>query len=183
MSSIAGTDVDEIIPTASTTTDIVSFTLRDVDIDGVYTVRLCNYPTWDNTLQYPAGEIVFSTKTNELFVANALTPITTPPDQATEWDLYEPVNDEELLTPYCTEAKIAVLCRNILKCKEELVHEAFCLIESDFCNDDLLCKNKTFLDSVKMIVTISAMGSSVNREAWNEVESQMNILKTICNCK
>ncbi len=183
MSSVAAADVDETIPTASTGTDLINFTLRDSDIDGVYTVRLCNYPTWDNTLQYPAGEIVFSTKTNELFVANTLTPITTPPDQASEWDLYEPVGDDELLTPYCTEQKIAVLCRNILECKEKLVHEAFCLVDSDFCNDDILCKNKKFLDSVKMLVLISAMNDSVNRQAWNEVESQMNLLKTICSCK
>lgn len=183
MSSIAGSDVDEIIATASTTNDTINFNFReDIDIDGLWDVKICNYPTWNNTVAYTSGVIVFYD--GNLYQALSATTIAAAPDVTTaEWELYEPLDGEELLTPYCTCEKIAVLCISLLKCKESLVHEAFCLISSDFCNDDVLCKNKKFLNATKMHLLMSAMEYSMNRRAWSEVEEQFNLMKTICNCR
>jgi hypothetical protein len=181
-SSIAAADVDESIPTASTGTDTINFTLRDTDVDGIYTVRMCNYPTWDVTLAYATDDIVYYSGT--LYKALSATTIGATPDVTTaEWEVYAPLPADELLTPYCTEAKVVVLCRSILDCKEKLVHESFCLIASDFCNDDVLCKNKTFLSSIKLDMLIKATNISVNRQAWNEVETQVNLMKSICGCR
>lgn len=181
-SSIPAIDVDEAIPTASTSNDTINFTLDDAHVDGIYEVRLCNYPTWNVAVAYALGEVTFYN--GVLYQAlSATTPAATPDVTPLEWVAYTPTLDEELLTPYCTIEKVVILCRSILKCNERLIHAAFCLISSDFCNDDVLCTNKTFLAATKMDLLIKAVAISVNRQAWNEVEDQVNLMKAICNCK
>jgi len=182
-SSINGADVDEIIPTASTTNDTINFSLReDIDEDGIYRVFMCNYPTWNNAVAYNADEVTFYN--GILYKALGTTTAgQTPNVTPAEWEEYAPTEEEALLTPYCTQEMVLILCRKILKCNEELIHQAFCLMDSDFCNDDVLCKNRTFLNATKMDLLIKAAQISVNRQAWNEVQNQVNLMKSICNCK
>jgi hypothetical protein len=182
MCSIDGDDVDEVIGLPSASIDNFNFNFReDIDEDGLWNVVICNYPTWNNSVAYGINNIVFYD--GLLYQAISATTIGANPDVTTaEWALYEPTAEEELLTPYCTCEKLAVMCISLLKCKEKLVHEAFCLISNDFCNDDMLCKNKTFLNATKFHLLQNAMIYSINRRAWTEVEDQFNLMKSICNC-
>ena len=78
--------------------------------------------------------------------------------------------------------KIAVVCLSLISCLERLTYNAFCEIDNDFCNDDILCQNKIFLNAVKLRVLFDALEISVDKSAWNEVEREFNLMKTICNC-
>jgi hypothetical protein len=174
-------DVDEVIATASTSNDTINYAFQDDEVDNILEVRICNYPTWNVGVVYEVDDVTYYN--GVLYQALGTTTEGQTPDVTPlEWVVYEPLPEEELLTKYCTVQKIVVLCINLLKCQETLTHEAFCLISSDFCNDDVLCKNKTFLNAMKMNVLLKNIEYQVNRQAWNEVDDSLNLMKTICNC-
>lgn len=162
--------------------DDFTYVFQSTDADGIFSVLLTTYPTWDTGVNtYAISDIVYYS--GSLYKALTANTAKQPDTNPSDWELYEPTDAEALLTPYVTEAKIVVLCIGILKCYADLIHTAFCLISSDFCNDDVLCENKKFLSAMKLFVLMQAASSSVNNEAWNEVEEQVNLMKTICNCK
>jgi len=176
-------DGDASISTPDSTNNTVNYQFAETDVDGIFEVQVCAYPTYNPAAAYgatPSDIIVYydGNLYKSLQASTGSQPDTNPLD----WELYDPTPEDELLTRYCTVAKMVVLCISLLKCQETLIHEAFCLIDSDFCNDDILCKNKKFLAAVKARTILDAMTYSVNRQAWNEVNSQVNLLKTICNC-
>jgi hypothetical protein len=181
MSSIAG-DGDEQISPASTTNDTINYAFQTNEVDNIFEVRICNYPTWNVAVAYEIGDVTYYD--GVLYQAlGTTTPAATPDTTPAEWEAYEPTPEEELLTKYCTVEKIVVLCISILKCQEQLVHAAFCLIDADFCNDDVLCKNHTFMAAVKLNVLLANIEYAVNRQAWDEVERNLDLMKTICNCR
>lgn len=179
-------DGDELIGAPSAGNFTFNYPFLESDTDGIYEVRVCAYPTYDNAVSYdltPEPEVVYDDIDGNLYKnkvdANVGNQPSTSPD---EWELYEPTVEEELTTRYCTSYKMVVLCISILSCRETLIHQAFCAIESDFCNDDILCKNTKFLNAMKLRTLLDAMKYSVDKSAWNEVERQVNLAKTICNC-
>jgi len=162
--------------------DSFTYNFQTTDEDGIFTVVLTTYPTWDTSVNtYAIGDIVYYS--GSLYKALTASTASQPDTNPSDWEVYSPTDEEALLTPYVTEAKVVVLCISILKCYADLIHTAFCLISTDFCNDDVLCKNKKFLTAIKLFVLLQAIPSSVNNQAWNEVEEQVRLMKTICNCK
>jgi hypothetical protein len=183
MSSQPGTDVDEAISAPSVGTSVYNFLFQDgIDEDGIYTVRMCAYPTWNTRSSYVTSVLNVVWYNGVFYKAIVASTGLQPDLNPTEWEVYAPTLDEEILTRYCMEHKAVVLCLTINECNEKLIHKAFCEISSDFCNDDMLCKNYHFLQSTKLLMVKEAMAYSVNRNAWNEVEEQMNLLRKICSC-
>lgn len=183
MSSVPGASgVDQVIAAPSSGTDSFTYTLLDEDVDGIYEVVLCSYPTWTELAQYASAPLTVVYYNGVLYKCIATTAGDQPDISPDYWEVYEPTTEEMLLTRYCTIQRIVVLCINILKCYERLTHEAFCLMDSNFCNDDVLCKNKKFLAAVKMRVLLDAAEISVNKSAWNEVDRQINLMNQICGC-
>lgn len=183
MSSVDGEDVDEVITApASNPSHYHPYYFLDTDVDGIYTATLEVYPTWDAAVAYTTDEltVVYYQGTLYQLLQNSTgeDPALTP----SSWQVYEATEEEALLTRYVTQQKIVVLCISINGCEERLIHAAFCLVDSDFCNDDVLCTNPSFLKANKYLIVKKALEISVNKSAWNEVERQMNLLKTICNC-
>jgi hypothetical protein len=183
LSSVPGTDVDEAISAPSVGNSVYNFLFQeDIDEDGIYTVRMCVYPTW-NILSNYVTSVLNVVYYNGIFYKAIAVNVGSQPDlNPLDWEVYEPTLDEEILTRYCREQKVVVLCLTINECNEQLLHKAFCEINNDFCNDDMLCKNYHFLQATKLDMIKQAMVYSVNRSAWNEVEQQMNLLRSICNC-
>ena len=149
-------------------------------------MRICAYPTYDNAETYdtaPDPEVVYNLTDGNLYKSLVDANTGNQPDtSAAQWELYEPTGDSDLTTRYCTTFRIVVLCRSILTCRESLVYEAFCTLDTDFCNDDVLCSNPTFLAAVKLRLVLDAIEYSVDKGAWNEVERQVNLAIRICNC-
>jgi len=183
LSSVPATDVDESIGVPSTSNGTYNFLFQDdIDQDGIYTVRMCVYPTWNVAASYTTGVLNVVSYNDVLYKAILPSTGSQPDLVPTDWEVYAPTLDEEILTRYCMEHKVVVLCLDINECNEQLVHKAFCEINNDFCNDDMLCKNRDFLNATKLLMLKNAMVYSINRSAWNEVEQQMNKMRIICNC-
>jgi len=183
LSSVTGTDVDETISAPSVGNSTYNFLFQDdIDRDGIYTIRMCTYPTWNNAASYITSVLNVVYYNGILYKAILDSTNSQPDLNALDWEVYEPTLDEEILTRYCMEHKVVVLCLDINECNEKLLHKAFCEINNDFCNDDMLCKNRDFLQATKLDLLKNAMVYSINRSAWNEVEQQMNLMRTICNC-
>jgi hypothetical protein len=184
MSSIPDdTTADQVIPAPSIGTDEFAFSFQDVDSDGIYEVRLCTYPTWTDLAQYPSSPLNVVYYEGVLYRCIQDSTDNVPDENPEYWEVYEPTPEEALLTRYCTVQRVVVLCISLLKCYEKLVHDAFCLMDNNFCNDDVLCKNKKFLAATKMMILLKAVEISVNKNAWHEVEKQIRLMKLICGCR
>lgn len=183
MFTIDGEGVDEVIAPPSSLTDSFSYIIQDTDVDGVYYVTICSYPTYD------AGAIYVSTTLQVVFYNGLLyksiqtSSGQTPDVSPLYWELYAPTHEEELLTKYCTKQAIAILCISINACFQDLIKSAFCETKLNYCNKDILCKNPIMLDTLMLLVTLEAINNSAAKSAWDEVEDQFNILRLICNCR
>lgn len=181
-SAIAGDDVDEVIGAAASGNQDFTYTFLDSDIDGRYQIAICEYPTWGAGYNYSASRLTVVYYDGVLYRA-ILDSINQQPDAApTYWEEYEPTAAAELVSRYCYVANISVFCIGLNQCQVVKTHEAFCMIDNDFCNDDLLCKNSVFLDAAKLMVLRSAVEDSTNKRAWAEVDRQFNLMRQICNC-
>lgn len=178
--------IDQVISPASSDNDDFFYILdNELDKDGVYKFEMCNYPTWDDEVTYETGELVVVFYEGELYRLLSESQGNLPNEADSEfWELYELADPEdEYETRYCTCSRIAVLCLNTYKCYQELTRDAFCAIREDFCNDELLCKNKKFLDTIKLRILIDEVGYAVRRQAWTEVEDIFNLIYKICGCR
>lgn len=182
MSSIAGNDVDEIIAPASSGNQDFIYNLLESDIDGRYQITICEYPTWGVSYNYSASRLTVVYYNGVLYKAIQDGVGQQPDTETAYWEVYEPTEAEELVSRYCYIANISIFCIGLDRCQEEKVHAAFCELDSDFCNDDVLCKNKAFLDTAKLVVLRSAVQYSTNKRAWSEVDRQFNLMRQICNC-
>lgn len=173
---------DEVIAAPSSLTDSFSYAVQSTDEDGIYSVNICSYPTWDNAAAYLAATLQVVYYNGILYKALQNTTGNQPDTSPLSWEVYEPTVEEELLTKYCTVQNIFVLCININACYERMVNAAFCLMKSNNCNDDVLCKNPLFLKTMKLIITLEAVELSAAKSQWDEVQSQVDLLKILCNC-
>ena len=183
-SSFHPNEGDALVSPASSGNNVLNYSFLESDEDGIWEVRICSYPTFNDLAAYAptSAKLIVVYFNGNLYKALQNSTGATPDVSPDDWELYEPTEEDELKTRYCTVYKIMVLCISILKCKERITHEAFCLIDSDFCNEDLLCKNKKFLGALKLKLLIAAANDSVANSRWNEAEKQANLMKQICNC-
>ena len=171
--------IDQIILPASSGGNTFFYQFdEDIDTDGVYEFTMCNYPTWNNTADYSNTEETIVFYNGELYRALLPSQGIVPENDATgSWELYELTDPEdEYTTRYCTCAKIAVLCISTYDCLEKMVRDAYCKIDTDYCNDDLLCENKRLLDLIKLFVAIRSVEYGVNNNQWEEVANHFQII-------
>lgn len=183
MSSVSAIEPDEAISAPSSGNNTFTYNFTELDEDGLYTISICAFPSWRDTATYALNSrqtiVYYNGVLYKILQANT----DQQPDTATDyWEIFVPNGTDEYVTRYCYIAKVAVKCISLSRCRERLTHEAFCLMNSDFCNDDVLCKNKKFLQLQKLRTLDDAMIYSMNRQAWTEVEAQFNLMRTICNC-
>lgn len=182
MSSVAALNPDEAISAPSSGNNVINYNFLEGDKDGLYMIAICSYPTWRSTANYTANPITvvyYNGVLYKLLQANSNQQPDISPDY---WEVYELDGEQEYTTRYCYIARVAVMCINIAKCMERKLHKAFCETKINFCNDDVLCKNPHFMAATKMLVLERNVQYSMNRRAWDEVESQFNMINTICNC-
>lgn len=186
-SSIDFEDIEEnqiISPASSGNNDFFYLFDSEIDKDGVYEFKMCNYPTWNPLADYSNNKETIVFYNGELYRAlTASSGVIPEGDLTGSWELYVLLDPEdEYTTRYCTCAKIAVLCIDTYDCYEKMVHSAYCLIDTDYCNDDLLCGNKVLLDTVKLRILIDSIDYAVNRQAWADVKKMFTHIYNICGC-
>jgi len=178
----AGTGIDEVVAPPSSGTDSFSYIMQSVDDDGIYSVNICSYPTYNNAATYTATTLQVVYYNGILYKCIQTGAGQVPDVSPLYWEVYTPTTEEELLTKYCTVQNIVILCVNINACYEKTINAAFCLMKANNCNDDILCKNPLFLKAMKIIITLEAVELSAAKSQWDEVQSQIDLLKILCNC-
>lgn len=160
--------------------DTIAHTLPESAQDGVYNVTLMVVPDYDvaETYTHTAANPKAVYYLGKLYRTIA----TTTGDVPTNISFWEEIGREDLSSKYSTTQTFALTCRKLTQCYERLVHEANCVILDSMCDDDLLCKNKAFLDASKLRLLIDGISFAAKNRKWDEVESISNAANQICNC-
>ncbi len=178
-SSIAGADA--LITAAKDGNDEFTYVFLATDTDGVWTSKLCSVPTYNNTATYEKDtDVVFLVSTGKFYKSRVAANSGNSPDvSTTEWLV---ILEADIPDKYCVTEKIGVNCIALLKCYEDLNFEANCVIQGNFCDAEVLCKNTAFLDAVTMRMLLDGADFAVARSQFEEAENIYNLMKSLCNC-
>lgn len=176
MSSIGDGDSD-IEPADINTEGPFDYVLTDKD--GIYTINLITIPSWDAAAPYLGGvHIVYSQTTGKIYIAfNS----STGSNPATSSDWTE-ITTSQVTSKYSDTAYVKITFDSE-KCSCSLTKKAACLIKDNCCNDDLLCKNKTFLNAIKVILLLRSAEKSFEDLDINCAGNDIDKIKEICACK
>lgn len=177
-SSIA--DGDVVINAASGGNNEFTFAFTASETDGVYTMKLCTVPTYNAAATYEKDSdiVFFNTKFYKSRVGSNTG--NQPDTSTTEWLV---IPEADISDKYCVSFSIGVNCIALLKCYEELNFEANCVIRDNFCNTEVLCKNKPFLDTITLRLLLDGADFAVARSQFEEAENIYNLAKKLCNCR
>jgi len=158
-------------------------TLSSTDDDGVYVVSLYTVPTYDD----PIFTYIHTVSNPKCVFYNGKlwrTLQDVPPSNApaTGSLFWEEIAREDLTSKYCTTATFSLTCRNLNACLERLTTEAVCACQAEICDDDLLCTNSAFLESLKLKTLLDGVGYASEQSDFCEAENLINAAKSICNC-
>jgi len=161
-------------------TDTLAHTLDESAQDGVYRVTLFVVPDYDVAVAYT--HTAASPKAVYYLGKLYRTIASTTGDIPTNTSYWEEITREDLSSKYQTTQTFALTCRKLKQCYERLVHEANCVIRDSMCDDDLLCRNKDFLDAMKLRMNLDGITYAARANKWGEVETIANAANQICNC-
>lgn len=171
--------VDEIINPHYNSSNMFVYNFLDGEQDGIYTVKICTYPDWQDDIYYDIslGNFVYR---NGVIYKQLASNTGIDPELDLDYNFWIPATDADDRGRYCAEERIVVLCRNIISCYKKLVDEALCGIKANPCKS--LCDNKALLNAMKMRVTMDALEFAVCAEKWDLAKEHISILKSICCC-
>lgn len=152
------------------------------DVDGVYTVKIFNFPNWSSTISYTTAIDHFVYRSGKIY---RLKTNSTNQDPAldtneTYWEEVLISDDVILTTKYGFSKKKVILCISLLKCYQNLVKMANCGTEKNPCASP--CENTKFQSAMKFIVTKKALDIAERKSDWTAVSKMIQILKSICSC-
>ena len=175
-------DGDASISSGDSGSHSFNYTLLTTDDDGVWAAALYSLPTWDSGATYEVGDqVTFQVGGVDKFYEAIDGNTNMQPDTSTS-DWKEVTEITGFKNKYCVTEKVSIKCVNLLKCYENLVHDANCVIHQDFCNPDILCKNKKFLDAIKLRMLLDGITYATNNKQFADAEKDFNNAKKICNC-
>ena len=158
-------------------------TLSSTDDDGVYVITLYTVPTYDDPI-FTYIHTVSNPKcvfyNGKLWRTTADTPAGNPPVSGSAF--WEEIDREDLTSKYVATATFSLTCRNLNACLERLIVEAVCACQAEVCDDDLLCTNHAFLESLKLKTLLDGVGYASEQSDFCEAENLINAAKSICNC-
>ena len=157
-------------------------------VDGAYCVTLYVVPNYNNATDYTHT----TASPSAVFYADAVTStellyatIANPPTAGilpTDTDYWEVIEKEDLSAKFKVTECFALTCRELFQCYEKLVHEANCVVTEDLCDDDELCKNKTFLAAMKLRMLLDGISYAAQENDWEAVQILTNAAKKTCSC-
>lgn len=158
-----------------------SYSFDSSDVDGIYEITLCSYPDWNSEVFYESFLQTIVRRNGKLYKVISSNTNLDPslPENINYWVEYTcDVNCNS--TRYCTTEKIAVICISLLNCYKKTLSDALCNIKNNPCKD--MCDNKSFMNAMKFRVTMDGLESAVCSGNWNDAQSNIDILKSICCC-
>ncbi len=177
-SSFAGADGTIGVPSAGPGNDTVVFNINNGD--DVYKVTLIAIPTYLAGATYEAtADVVFNPSDKKLYqsLTNANTG-NTPDSSPSNWKVIE---EADLSVKYRTFEQVAVIC-DLNDCIPDKTFDAWCVEEANECNPDVLCINKTMLDSMRLVLIRFSIQNRVGASDFDSARDMINRSKVICNC-
>jgi hypothetical protein len=173
--------VDSVINPHWDSTNIFQYNLTSADKDGIYTVKLCTYPDWQDDVLYQSFLYPIVYKNGTLYKCIASSTGIDPEADVDEayWQEYVCTGDCTD-TRYCTQERIVILCISLLNCYKSLVREAMCGIDANPCRS--MCDNREFMQAMKFRVTLDALEMAVCDGDWTSARRHLEILDSICCC-
>jgi len=179
MSSLSTETKDRTITTLSPTGVInFDYSFLTTDEDGIYTINLYNFPTWNSTAAYLLNKknIVFY---NGILYEQVSNSTNNNPASDTTFIYWKPytITTATDLTKYGVTYKLVVLCRKIMGCYRDFIYAAFCGSVSNPCEDKI--KNKDFNTAMKLQVIMEALDIASCENDWEAVADMITMLKQI----
>jgi hypothetical protein len=158
-----------------------SYSFDSSDVDGIYEITLCSYPDWNSEVFYESFLQTIVRRNGKLYKVISSNTNLDPSlaENVNYWVEYTCDVDCDN-TRYCTTEKIAVICISLLNCYKKTLSDALCNIKNNPCKD--MCDNKSFMNAMKFRVTMDGLESAICSGNWNDAQSNIDILKSICCC-
>jgi hypothetical protein len=170
-------DGDEPLSSPSVSVLPIPTTYNYTTGDGVYTLIMYTVPTWNSGISYTTIGQHHVFLNGKIYKCIANTTGDNPATSPTKW---VEVTIDELPSKYRLYHKFSVYC-DIICCYLKKVYDALCGIESTFCGQDI-CKNKKFMDAVKLGILIDNIKVLSGDGDWVNVVQVINLAKKICCC-
>jgi hypothetical protein len=146
----------------------------------VYEVTLCQVPTWSASASYQADDdVVFLN--GVMYAAindNQGVNPETPPNSATNWEIIDEEQLSDHVDKYC-DTQIVVSSCDIDQCFTSRYVRMACELD---CNSLNLCKNKEWLDILKLFFLTTALNEAVAQNNMTAATTIYDKAKRICNC-
>ena len=175
MSSIG--DGDIAIPAAGA--GIFTFQYTPT-LSGVYEVTLCNVPTWDPSSDYHANDdVVYHNSVLYAAIGDSqgVNPETSPTASA-NWTVITEDEIGDYTDKYCDTQMVISSC-NLNQCYAAKYKQMACDMD---CNNLDLCKNKDFLNLVKLQFLLVAMEEAVRVNDMSSASMIYDKANSICTC-
>tara|TARA_R110000772_G_scaffold113472_1_gene217762 strand:+ start:788 stop:2278 length:1491 start_codon:yes stop_codon:yes gene_type:complete len=171
--------VDQIIAPHWNSNNMFGYNISGSDTDGIYEVKICTYPDWQDDIYYDESLNYFVYRSGIIYkqVASGLN-VDPELDVNNDFWIEATINDDR--GRYCAEEKIVILCISIMDCYKKAVNASLCDIKLNPCKG--LSDNPLLLKAMKMRVTLDALEWAVCDENWDLAEEHIAILKSICCC-
>lgn len=171
--------VNQIITPHWNSNNMFNYNLSGTDSDGVYTVKICTYPDWQDDVYYDVSLNYFVYRNGAIYKSVG-SGSGVDPELDTDQLYWRLAETSDSRGRYCAEQKIVILCINIMDCYKSAVTKALCDIKLNPCKS--MCENPLLLKAMKLRVTLDALEWAVCAENWDLAEDHIALLKSICCC-
>lgn len=176
MSSLG--DGDVLIPPANS--GLNTFTQAITTGDGRYQITLRTVPTWAPSRAYAdIGVCVYFNPDGKFYISIQPPGSNMPPD--VNPTLWQEILEVNLPVQYNTTLFVYTDCE-IQQCLADKTECAFCLMGDAFCDDNMLCSNKCFLDAAKLLMLYYSIQIDVQNQNADAVDMKSDMIKKICQC-
>lgn len=145
--------------------------------DGVYTFYLASVPTWNNSSSYTAN-LHYVYRSGVLYKALITGAGSDPATHPLNWQV---VTLKDLPQKYLDTQYFLVTCSSDA-CEKKIVNCAACIIVKNNCNPEILCKNETVLNALKVQILIRSTHLSFDDGDFVCAAQNIDLLKLICGC-
>lgn len=176
-------DADEYIQPPNNSNNMFTYDIQNDDIDGIYDILICAYPTWQSTIAYDVN-LENRVYYNGKFYKQVASSTGQDPELDTTNTYWIELTAAEMVdttTRYCAKGKIAVICISILKCYRNAVKDAYCGIDNNPCGS--FCENEDAMRAMKIIVTLESLEYAICGSRWDLAAKHMEVLNSICCCE
>jgi hypothetical protein len=182
MSSLGG-DPDQVIAPPSSGNTLLNYIFLTTDIDGVWTIDMWEYPTWQTEVYYNSltpSRIVVVYHNEKLWKLKQASLNNQPQAGSAYWEEFTAKDD---FSRYYYSAKIGVRHIKLVPEYDKLVAASACSIIHNPCDDQAICRDKNFMRVMKMNVLMHAFEMAMCHRDFNRAAQYASAaLQLACGC-